>query len=105
MEDEMQTTWKVTEADRDAAGSIKVDSIPPSEPRSLSDLLPKPADIRADAQRITPQKMSRQELAALAVVTLMASFVIIYAWATPRPPTVVPVPRATAIATAPAVVP
>ncbi len=62
----MQTTWRITEADRDAAGSIKVDSVPPAEPRSLADLLPKPAEIRADAQRITPQKMTRTELAARA---------------------------------------
>lgn len=101
----MDTTWKVTEADRDAAGSIKVDSIPPAEPRSLADLLPKPAQIRADAQRITPHKMTRIEWATLAVVALCAAFVLMFAWATPRAPTAAPTPRATAVATAPAVVP
>lgn len=93
----MDVTWKVTEADRDAADSIKVDGIAPAEPRSLADLLPKPAEIRADAARRQP--WTRAKLATLAAVALMAAFVIIYAWATPRTPTPAPTPRATAVAT------
>ena len=65
----MHTTWKVTEADRDAAGSIKVDGVAPAEPRSLADLLPTPQSIKADAAR---RPMSKQEMAALSVVALMA---------------------------------
>jgi hypothetical protein len=101
----LNTTWKITEADRDAAGNIKVDSVAPAEPRSLADLLPKPEEIRKDAQRITPQKMTRAELATLAVVALMAAFILMYAWATPNAPTAPPQAQVTALATAPAVVP
>lgn len=92
----MDGTWKVTEADRDAAGNITVDGIAPAEPRSLADLLPKPEAIKQDAKR---QPWTRKELATLAAVALCAAFVLVYAWATPRAPTAAPTPRATAGAT------
>lgn len=82
-----------TEADRDDRGFVKA----PAEPRSLADLLPKPSDIKQDAQR---QPWTRKELAGLGAVALMALFILIYAWATPTAPTAPPVPRATAVATA-----
>jgi hypothetical protein len=93
----MQTAWKVTEADRDEKGSIKVAS---DEPRSLADLLPKPSEVKPDARR---QPWTRTdllenfpkgfELATLAAVALIAAFVVIYAWATPETPTAAPVAR------------
>lgn len=92
----MQTTWKITEADRDDAGKIKVGSTAPAEPRSLADLLPKPEEIRKDAQR---QKLTRQELATLAVVALLAAFALVYAWTTPSATPAPPHARPTAIAT------
>ena len=91
----MDTTWKITEADRDAAGSIKVDGVAPTEPRSLADLLPKPAEIKADAQR---QPWTRTN-ATLAAVALCAAFVLAYAWATPSTPSAPPVPRQTTVPT------
>lgn len=93
-----------TEADRDDRGFVKAPATP-AEPRSLADLLPKPAEIHADAARPVPQKMSRQEMAALAAVALMAAFIVVYAWATPNAPTAPPRQLVTAVATAPAVVP
>ena len=59
----MQTAWKVTEADRDDKGSIKVGS---DEPRSLADLLPKSEPIKQDTTR---QAWTRAEVATLASVT------------------------------------
>jgi hypothetical protein len=102
MENDMHTTWKVTEADRDAAGSIKVDGVAPAEPRSLADLLPTPQSIKADAQRAA-RPMSKQEMAALSIVALMAAFVVVYIWRN-APAVPAPAPRTTAVATAPAVV-
>lgn len=99
----MDATLRITEVDRDEQGKIKVHASAPSEPRSLADLLPKPSEIKADAARRQP--WTRTEMATLATVALMASFIIVYAWATPRPPMAAPAARATAIATAPAVVP
>lgn len=69
----MQTTWKVTEADRDEKGNIKLGDTP-VEPRSLADLLPKPETIKQDATR---QPRQRAELATLAAVALMAAFVLV----------------------------
>lgn len=73
-----------TDEDRDEQGFVKVPA--PAEPRSLADLLPKPESIRKDAQRITRQKFTRGEMAALAAVALMAAFVLLYAWSTPTAP-------------------
>jgi len=64
--------------DRDAAGKIRVD-----EDRSLADLLPSPASIRADAARVVPQKLSRGEIGALAIVGFVAFFIMAYSWSTP----------------------
>jgi hypothetical protein len=85
----MQTAWKITEADRDERGFVKVND----EPRSLADLLPKPEEIRQDAKR---QPWTRKELGALAVVALCAAFVVIYAWATPGTATAPPLRQTTA---------
>lgn len=74
----MQTTWKVTAADRDGQGKIRVD-----EPRSLADLLPAPDAIKQDSKH---QTWTRQEVAGLAVVALIAAFVLVYAWSTPSAP-------------------
>jgi len=82
----MQTTWKVTTADRDGQGKIRVDE----EPRSLADLLPTPASIRADAARVVPQNLSRGEMGALTIVGLVAIFIVFYAWGTP---TAAPTPQ------------
>ncbi len=90
-----------TEADRDDQGFVKAPA--PNQPRSLADLLPKPEEIKADAARRQP--WTRHELAGLAVVALMATFVLLYAWSTPRAPTAAPTARATTVATAAAVVP
>jgi hypothetical protein len=89
----MQTAWKVTEADRDDAGKIKVAS---DEPRSLADLLPKPSEVKQDARR---QPWTRVELATLAGVALIAAFVVIYAWSVPNTPPAPPVARPTLVAT------
>jgi hypothetical protein len=51
----MQTTWKVTPADRDEQGSIKVATDAPAEPRSLAELLPTPENIKQEAARVVPQ--------------------------------------------------
>ncbi len=83
----MHTAWKVTEADRDAAGSIKVNSVAPAEPPSLADLLPKPAEIRKDTTRML---WTRTELATLATMALMVAFIVVYAWATPKAPAAPP---------------
>src|SRR6266540_3039213 len=92
----MDTMWKITEADRDAAGNIKVGG---DEPRSLADLLPTPKAIKQDARR---QPWTRVELATLAAVALMAALVLIYAWATPGTPPAPPQARQTALPTVPA---
>lgn len=65
-----------TPADRGPDGKIRM-----PEPRSLADLLPKPSEICQDAKR---QPWTRQEIAALSIVTLCALFVLAYAWATPN---------------------
>ena len=85
----MQTTWKITEADRDSQGRIKVAA---DEPRSLADLLPKPEAIRQDAKR---QPHQRAELAGLAVVALCAIAIIAYAWGTPSAAPTPQIERAT----------
>lgn len=96
----METTWKVTEADRDDAGRIRVST---DEPRSLADLLPKPETIKQDAQR---QRLARSEAAGLAAVVLIAAFILIYARSTPDAPPASPRPAATAVPTlAPTVAP
>jgi len=87
------TTWTITPADRDEQGSIKVQS---DEPRSLADLLPRPSEVTQDAKR---QPWTRLDAATLAVVGLCAAFVLIYAWSTPRAPTVPPQARVTTVAT------
>lgn len=89
----METTWIVTEADRDEQGKIKVQD---TEPRSLADLLPKPETIKQDAAR---QRLTRQEAAGLAVVALLASFVLVWAKATPDAPPAPPRPAATTVPT------
>src|SRR4051812_23137922 len=86
----MDVTWKVTEADRDSQGNIKLNS----EPRSLADLLPNPEAIKQDAKRRQP--WARSELADLAVVALCAITITAYAWWTP---TAAPTPRQTAVPT------
>lgn len=88
----METTWKVTEADRDDAGRIKVEV---TEPRSLADLLPKPEPVK---QEFRPQRLTRAEAAGLAAVALLAAFVLV--WARSVPDTPVPTrPVATAVPT------
>src|SRR5262245_27624807 len=91
----METTWRITEADRDEAGKIRVEA--PAEPRSLDDLLPKSGEIKQDAQR---QRLTRSEAAGLTVVCLAAMFIIVYAYTTPTAaPVSLPTPAATAVAT------
>mgnify|MGYP001604300843 CR=1 FL=1 len=92
----MQTAWKVTEADRDDKGSIKVAS---DEPRSLADLLPKPEKTINYNIINGRQPWTRSELATLAAVALLAAFVVIYAWATPSAPVAERVARPTLIPT------
>ena len=46
--DAMDAIWKITEADRDVAGKVEVNSATPVEPRSLADLLPKPEAIKQE---------------------------------------------------------
>lgn len=84
-----------TAADRDDRGFVKAPAS--QEPRSLADLLPKPEAIKQDAARRQP--WTRLELAMLAAVALLAVFVLIYAWTTPRTPTVPAAPRQTTVAT------
>jgi len=102
----MDTTWKVTEADRDEQGSIKMSKILDNpEPRSLADLLPRPSEVKQDAKR---QPWTRLDAATLAVVGLCAAFVLVWAWSTPGTPpapatarpTVLPTILATAAPTA-----
>lgn len=96
----METTWKVTEADRDDAGRIKVEA---TEPRSLADLLPKPEPVKLDMQR---QRLTRSEAAGLAAVALLAAFVLVWARSVPDAPPAPPKPAATAVPTlAPTVAP
>lgn len=96
----METTWKVTEADRDAQGKIKTDA---TEPRSLADLLPKPEPIKQEFQR---QRLTRSEAAGLAAVALLAAFVLVWARSIPDAPPAPPRPAATAVPTrAPTVAP
>jgi len=104
-------TLTIGPADRDAAGNIKLNSSASTEPRSLADLLPTPAAVKQDAARVMPQRMSRGEMGALAIVGLVAVFILFYAWSTPTaapaqieravimPPTVPPA-RPTAAPTA-----
>jgi hypothetical protein len=107
----METTWSVTEADRDERGSIKLNSAAPAEPRSLADLLPSPAAMRAGAARITTRSPSREEIGALAIVALAALFMLFYSsltpTAAPRPQldraTIMPPTIAPALPTAPPV--
>lgn len=87
-------TWRITEADRDEQGFVRVDTT--AEPRSLADLLPKPDAIKQEAKR---QKLTKQEATALGGVALMAAFILIYAWTTPAAPPAPPVARPTAIPT------
>ncbi len=68
-------TLHFTERDRDDKGFIAI------EPRSLADLMPQHSDIRQDAKRKLPTK---HEYAALAAVTLMIAFVLVYTWQTPQ---------------------
>jgi hypothetical protein len=89
-------TIRFTDQDRDAHGFVKA-SAPPQEPRSLADLLPRPAEIKQDARR---HSWTRAELAGLAVAALCAAFVLIYAWATPPAPPAPSQPRATPGSTA-----
>jgi hypothetical protein len=87
-----------TEADRDEHGRIKVAR---DEPRSLADLLPTPAAIRADAQRIVRQPPTPIEWVTLIAVALIAAWIAIYAWSMPTSPTAREQPRQTALPTLP----
>ncbi len=89
----MDATFRITEADRDEQGNIKLNS----EPRSLADLLPRPEAIKQDAKRRQP--WTRAELAGLAVVALCALAIIAYAWSVPNTPPAAPQARPTLVAT------
>lgn len=92
----METTWRITEADRDSEGNIKLNATTPAEPRSLADLLPQPETIKRDAAR---QRLTRSEAAGLAAVALLAVAIMAYARATPDAPPAAPRPAATAVPT------
>lgn len=96
----MQTTWKVTEADRNADGKIISSAFgdAPAEPRSLADLLPKPEAIKQDA-RPQRQKLTKQEATALGGVAIVAVVILAWAWLTPSAPTAAPTARPTLIPT------
>lgn len=64
-------TLRITEKDRDAQGRIIV------EPRSLADLLPTPASIKASAQ---PQPWTRQEKIGAGIFALAVCLFLLYAW-------------------------
>jgi hypothetical protein len=93
-------TWRITEADRNADGKIISSAFgdAPAEPRSLADLLPKPESIKQDA-RPQRQKLTRQELAMLAGVAILAVFILAWAWLTPSAPVADPTARPTLIPT------
>jgi hypothetical protein len=91
----METTWRVQPKDRDEAGKIIV------EPRPLADLLPK-AEAPIQPAQPPALKLTKAEIAGMAMVGLLAAFVIVYAWGTPAEPASAPpaIPTAAAIATA-----